>query len=546
MINTLHIKNIGIIDDITINLNEGFNVLTGETGAGKTLIIGSLQILAGGRFSKEMIRNGEKNSFVEMSISLPDSEYEDETVIVSREINLNGKNICKINGRLVTVSELKQFMSKVIDIHGQNDNQSILEIGTHIELLDDYAMNELKDIKTEYSIEYEKYLKIKEELSKNYGDDKEKQRKLDLLNYQVNEIEDAKLKIGEEEKLEQTRKQMLASEKITSNLVEAERNLNEVAIDSINVAIKSLEKIEQYNEEYQTINSRLKDAYYEIQEAASDISSLNEDTYFDEKEQEEIEERLNLISSLKRKYGNNIEEILEYKEEINNEIYEIENLEDYIISLKKQLKTSQEKLLELSKKMNLIRKKFAEDLATKINFELKDLEMKNAKFGIKIEFDTENNFNKNGLDKIEFVISTNIGEEAKSLIKIASGGEMSRIMLAIKNVLADVDKIPVIIFDEIDTGISGIAANVTGEKMKQISRKHQVICVTHLASIAAKGDYNYFVCKEIENEKTKTKVKQLSEDEILSEIARISTGTITEISLKHAKELRYMNMKEIA
>lgn len=546
MINTLHIKNIGIIDDITINLNEGFNVLTGETGAGKTLIIGSLQILAGGRFSKEMIRNGEKNSFVEMSISLPDSEYEDETVIVSREINLNGKNICKINGRLVTVSELKQFMSKVIDIHGQNDNQSILEIGTHIELLDDYAMNELKNIKTEYSIEYEKYLKIKEELSKNYGDDKEKQRKLDLLNYQVNEIEDAKLKIGEEEKLEQTRKQMLASEKITSNLVEAERNLNEVAIDSINVAIKSLEKIEQYNEEYQTINSRLKDAYYEIQEAASDISSLNEDTYFDEKEQEEIEERLNLISSLKRKYGNNIEEILEYKEEINNEIYEIENLEDYIISLKKQLKTSQEKLLELSKKMNLIRKKFAEDLATKINFELKDLEMKNAKFGIKIEFDTENNFNKNGLDKIEFVISTNIGEEAKSLIKIASGGEMSRIMLAIKNVLADVDKIPVIIFDEIDTGISGIAANVTGEKMKQISRKHQVICVTHLASIAAKGDYNYFVCKEIENEKTKTKVKQLSEDEILSEIARISTGTITEISLKHAKELRYMNMKEIA
>ena len=546
MIGSLHIKNVGIIEDITINLNEGFNVLTGETGAGKTLIIGSLQILAGGRFSKEMIRNGEKNSFVEMSISLPDSEYEDETVIVSREINLNGKNICKINGRLVTVSELKQFMSKVIDIHGQNDNQSILEIGTHIELLDDYAMNELKNIKTEYSIEYEKYLKIKEELSKNYGDDKEKQRKLDLLNYQVNEIEDAKLKIGEEEKLEQTRKQMLASEKITSNLVEAERNLNEVAIDSINVAIKSLEKIEQYNEEYQTINSRLKDAYYEIQEAASDISSLNEDTYFDEKEQEEIEERLNLISSLKRKYGNNIEEILEYKEEINNEIYEIENLEDYIISLKKQLKTSQEKLLELSKKMNLIRKKFAEDLATKINFELKDLEMKNAKFGIKIEFDTENNFNKNGLDKIEFVISTNIGEEAKSLIKIASGGEMSRIMLAIKNVLADVDKIPVIIFDEIDTGISGIAANVTGEKMKQISRKHQVICVTHLASIAAKGDYNYFVCKEIENEKTKTKVKQLSEDEILSEIARISTGTITEISLKHAKELRYMNMKEIA
>lgn len=546
MINTLHIKNIGIIDDITINLNEGFNVLTGETGAGKTLIIDSLQILAGGRFSKEMIRNGEKNSFVEMALFFPNSEYEDETVIVSREINSNGKNICKINGRLVTVSELKKFMSKVIDIHGQNDNQSILEVGTHIELLDDYASNELKNIKEEYKKEYEKYLKIKEELSKNYGDDKEKQRKLDLLNYQVNEIEDAKLKVGEEEKLEQSRTQMMASEKIASNLVEAERNLNEIAIDSINSAIKALEKIEQYNEEYQVIASRIKDAYYEIQEAASDIASLNEDTYFDEKEQEEIEERLDLISSLKRKYGNNIAEILEYKEEINNEIYEIENLEDYINSLKSQLKVSEQKLLELAKKMHLIRKKFAEDLATKINIELKDLEMKNAKFGIKIEFDTENNFNKNGLDKIEFVISTNVGDEAKSLIKIASGGEMSRIMLAIKNVLADVDKIPVIIFDEIDTGISGVAANVTGEKMKQISRKHQVICVTHLASIAAKGDYNYFVCKEIENDKTRTKVKQLSEDEILEEIARISTGTITDISLKHAKELRYMNVKEIA
>lgn len=546
MINTLHIKNIGIIDDITINLNEGFNVLTGETGAGKTLIIGSLQILAGGRFSKEMIRNGEKNSFVEMSIYLPNYDDEDETVIVSREINVNGKNICKINGRLVTVSELKNFMSKVIDIHGQNDNQSILDVGTHIELLDDYAANDLKQIKDEYTLEYEEYLKIKEELSKNYGDDKEKQRKLDLLNYQVNEIEDAKLKVGEEEELENLRKQMMASEKITSNLGEAERNLSEIAIDSINVAIKSLERIEQYNEEYQTITSRLKDAYYEIQEAALDISSYNEDLYFDEEKQAEVEERLDLINSLKRKYGNNIEEILAYKEEINSEIFEIENLESYIVALKKKLKQSEIKMAELASQMNLVRKKYAEELAGKINMELKDLEMKNAKFGIKIDFDTENNFNKNGLDKIEFVISTNLGEEAKSLVKIASGGEMSRIMLAIKNVLAEVDKIPVIIFDEIDTGISGVAANLTGEKMKQISKNHQVICVTHLASIAAKGDYNYFVCKEIENEKTKTKVKQLSEEEVLNEIARISTGTVTDISLKHAKELRRMKVKEIA
>ena len=268
--------------------------------------------------------------------------------------------------------------------------------------------------------------------------------------------------------------------------------------------------------------------------------------YFDEEKQAEVEERLDLINSLKRKYGNNIEEILVYKEEINSEIFEIENLESYIISLKTKLKQSESKMAKLASQMNLVRKKYAEELASKINIELKDLEMKNAKFGIKIDFDTENNFNKNGLDKIEFVIATNVGEEAKSLVKIASGGEMSRIMLAIKNVLADFDKVPVIIFDEIDTGISGVAANLTGEKMKQISKNHQVICVTHLASIAAKGDYNYFVCKEIENEKTKTRVKQLSEEEVLSEIARISTGTVTDISLKHAKELRCMKVKEIA
>ena len=546
MINTLHIKNIGIIDDITINLNEGFNVLTGETGAGKTLIIGSLQILAGGRFSKEMIRNGETNSFVEMSIYLPNYGYEEDNVIVSREINIKGKNTCKINGRLVTVNELKTFMNNVIDIHGQNDNQSILDVSTHIELLDEYAAKDLGKIKEEYKVLYEEYLEIKAELAKNYGDDKEKQRKLDLLNYQVNEIEDAKLKPGEEDELENTRKTMLAAEKIATNLSEAEGQINSNAIDAMNIAIKSLEKIESYNVEYGEIVSRLKEAYYEVQEAARDLAYLNEDLYFDEEKQTEVEERLDLINSLKRKYGNNIEEILEYKEEVNKEIFEIENLEGYIKSLKSKLIKQEEILSDLSNKMNKVRSKYAKELIVKINSELKDLEMKNARFNIKIEFSENNEFNKNGLDKVEFLIATNVGEEEKPLIKIASGGEMSRFMLAIKNVLADVDKIPVIIFDEIDTGISGVAANVTGEKIKQISKSHQVICVTHLASIAAKGDYNYYICKEIENGKTKTKVRQLNEEEVLKEIARISTGSVSEISINHARELRRMTLKEIA
>ena len=546
MINTLHIKNIGIIDDVTINLNEGFNVLTGETGAGKTLIIGSLQILSGGRFSKEMIRNGEKNSFVEACLYLPNSEFEDGMVVVSREININGKNVCKINGRLVTVSELKEFMSNVIDIHGQNENQSILDISTHIDLIDGYADKELKNYKEKYKKLYEEYQNIKIELSKNYGDDREKQRKLDLLEYQIKEIEDANLKENEEDELENKRKMMMASEKISTNLMEAENQINGNIIDSINSAIKSLSKIEQYNEEYSNLAKRLRDSYYEIQEVGRDIEGFSEDTYYNEKEQSEIEARLDLINSLKRKYGNNISEILKYKEEINKEIFEIKNLETYVISLKKQLADVEKEMLGLSDKMHKIRVEYSSELSTKINTELKDLEMKNANFSVNIQDLEEGKFNSNGLDKVEFMISTNIGDESKSLVKIASGGEMSRIMLAIKNVLTDVDKIPVIIFDEIDTGISGIAANSTGEKMKQISKKHQVLCVTHLASIAAKGDYNYFVSKEVKNEKTKTKIKLLDEQEVLEEIARISSGTITDISINHAKELRKMSLKETA
>ena len=546
MINTLHIKNIGIIDDININLNEGFNVLTGETGAGKTLIIGSLQILAGGRFSKEMIRNGEKNSFVEMSIDLSNLGYEEDTVIVSREINMGGKNICKINGRLVTVNELKNFMKNVIDIHGQNDNQSILDVATHIELLDSYSYKDIYDFKNKYVSLYEEYQNIKNELSKNYGDDKEKQRKLDLLEYQVNEIEEANLKIGEEENLEERRKMILSSEKISKNLKEAEIQINDNAIDSIHIAIKSLEKIEELNKIYTDIVSRLKNSYYEIQEAARDIENLNEDTYFEESEQAEVEERLNLINSLKRKYGNDITEILEYKEMIKKEIYEIENLESYIKSLKNKQKQIEEEMLEIAIEMNQIRRKYAQNLSEKINQELTDLEMKSAKFSVKVEFSEEHKFNSLGLDKVEFMISTNIGEELKSLIKIASGGEMSRIMLAIKTVLANVDKVPVLIFDEIDTGISGLAANATGEKIKKISKHHQVICVTHLATIAAKGDYNYFISKKAENGKTHTSIELLDEEKTLKEIARIASGTVTDISLNHAKELRRGNLKEIA
>lgn len=539
MISTIQIKNIGIIDNLSINLENGFNVLTGETGAGKTLIIDSLGIICGNRFSKEMIRKGEEYSYVEASIYMPENPTSiDGNIIVSREIYTNGRNSCKINGRLVTVSELKEFMKQIIDIHGQNDNQTIMDKTSHIGYLDSFIGEKILNIKKEYRELFKRYNEIKLELKNNYGDDKEKQRKLDLLRYQLKEIENVNLKVGEDEKLEEQRKIIMNSEKIVENLEIADSTLSEQAIDGINSAIRALEKIENIDETYSSKLSELKNIYYDIQELNRDISQMKEDVYFNEEERNELEERLDLIYSLKRKYGNSIEEILKYEEQIENEIYEIENLDEINNKLKQELSKIEEKMSTLANKMNQIRNECAKELSNKINKELSDLEMPNAKFNVKIDFNTENEFNKNGLDIVEFMIATNIGEEEKSLIKIASGGEMSRIMLGIKSVLADVDKVPVLIFDEIDTGISGKAAKAVSIKMKNIARKHQILCVTHLATIAAKGDYNYYISKEVENDKTRTKIERLNEEETIKEIARIASGDVNEISIEHAKQLR--------
>ena len=539
MISSLHIKNIGIIDDLSINLNEGLNILTGETGAGKTLIIDSLGIISGERFSKEMIRTGENFSYVEACIYLPENENAiDGNIIVSREIYSNGRNMCKINGRMVTVNELKSFMQNIIDIHGQHDNQYLLNTESHIEYLDSFSNNKINIYKNEYEKLFQNYLNIKKKLKENFGDDKEKQRKLDLLNYQFEEIEKANLKIGEDDKLELKREIILNSEKINENLNIADMEISENAIDAINTAIRALEKIEDFKEEYKDKLNTLKSTYYDIQELARDISDLREDTYFDENERNEVETRLDIIFSLKRKYGNTIKEILQYKEEIEKEINRIQNLEEYNNRLKRELLEIDDEMYKISLSMNEIRKEKGIELEEKINKELRELEMKNAKIKIDIAFNNERKYNKNGLDNVQILISTNIGEEYKSLNKIASGGEMSRIMLAIKNVLSNVDIVPVLIFDEIDTGISGIAAKSVGEKLKSISKKHQVLCVTHLGSIAAKGDYNYYIYKNIENKKTKTNIELLNEEKTIREIARIISGEITEISLKNAVELR--------
>ena len=538
MISNLHIKNIGIIDDISINLNNGLNVLTGETGAGKTLIIGSLSIIAGGRFSKEMIRKGQDHSFVEICLYLPENEAAiDGNIIVSREIYTNGRNLCKINGRLVTVNELKSFMKNLIDIHGQLDNQTILDKESHIQYLDSFAEDELFRTKKKYLENYEEYKEIKSKLKSNYGDDIEKQRKLDLLKYQANEIQDANIKEGEDEELDLIRSKILNSEKISENLNQVDVEIGDNAIDAIANAVRALEKIESIDKKYEEKLNNLKSIYYDLQELSRDVNSFKEDVEFDEEQRQVVEKRLDIIFSLKRKYGNSIEEILNYADRVQEEIRQIENLDEYIKELKNKKDQLEEEMKRLCEEMNRIRNEKAILLSQKVNEELQELEMKNAIFKIQIKHNNIE-FNENGLDEVEFFIRTNVGEEAKPLIKIASGGEMSRIMLAIKNVLANVDKVPVLVFDEIDTGISGVAANSVAMKMKQIAKNHQVLSVTHLAPIAAKGDYNYYIYKEVINNDTKTKVKLLNEEEIVKEIARITSGNVTELSIEHAKALR--------
>ncbi|MFR6021307.1 MAG: DNA repair protein RecN [Clostridia bacterium] len=538
MITTLHIKNIGIIDDLSIDLNNGLNVLTGETGAGKTLIIDSLGIISGGRFSKEMIRKGETNSFVEICMYEPENENSiDGNIIVSREINSNGRNMCKINGRMVTVNELKNFMSKFIEIHGQNDNQSLLDNKFHLKYLDGFIGEELLKYKQEYKEKYTRYTEIKQELKANYGDEKERERKLDLLKYQFNEIEEADLKEKEEEELEEKRKIMLNSEKISNSLNEADEAIGESSIDSINLAIRAMEKIEGIDTKYEAITSNLKNIYYDLQELSRDISNEKEDIYFDEQERNEVEERLDLIYSLKRKYGNNILEILNYKEEIEKEIQHIENLDEYNQKLKKELKQIKEQMTKLAINIHKLREEYAKVLGININKILEDLEMKNAKINIHVDY-KEEEFFENGKDEVEFYITTNLGEDEKQLSKIASGGEMSRIMLAIKKVLADTDKMPVLIFDEIDTGISGKAANAVAEKLNSISKNHQVLCISHLPSIAASADYNYFISKRVLNDRTNTNIKLLNEEETIKEIARISSGEINEATIQYATQLR--------
>ena len=535
MITTLHIENVGIIDDLTIELDKGFNVLTGETGAGKTLIIDAINIISGGRFSKEIIRRGEEFSFVELSLFLENNDdFPDGNVVISREVHLNGRNTCKINGRLVTVSELKNFMSNIIDIHGQNDNLKILSKMYQIEYLDNYCGKDLLKLKLDYNEKYSKYLDIKKKLKENFGDNKERERMLDLLQYEFYEIDGANLKINEEDELIEKRTIYLNYEKISTSIAQTIDN-SDKAMATISNAVKAIEKIANIDEKYDKRLEEIRNIYYELEDFSHGINLMNDDMYFDENEINELEGRLDLIHTLKRKYGNSIEEILKYKDSIEAEINRINNLDEENERLRNELEQIIGYMNSISLKMHDFRSEISFKLNDRINGELVDLEMKNAKFNARVELTEE--FNQFGRDDVEFYISPNVGEDENELSKIASGGEMSRIMLAIKNVLADTDDTPVLIFDEIDTGISGKAAKSVGKKLRRIGGTHQVICITHQPSIAAVGNSNYYIYKNTIDGRTATAVKKLNKEEVIEEIARISNGEITNVAKQHALEL---------
>ena len=532
MLGQLHIKNIGIIDEVTVNFDDNLNIITGETGAGKSLIIDSINAITGSRISKELVRTGADMAFVEACFF----DADEEEIILAREIYQNGRSICKINGKMATVSELKEVGGKLIDIHGQHDNQSLLNPKTHLELLDNFAGTSLYKLKEEYSENLKKYKEVTSQIKKNYGDEQERARRLDLLNYQIQEIEDANLKASEEEELLERRKILLNSEKIAKALNGTHIGLEDTVLEALNSINREIGSIADLNEKYNTISTQLEETY-NLQDISSTLTYYLSEIDFSENEQAEIEERLDLFYNMKRKYGNTIEDILTYYEKIKEEKHFLENSEEIIHKLKNEQQELEKILCQYATKITEKRKECAEEIEKKINEQMQDLEMKKA--FLKFEFTKSDTFLENGKDEVQLLICTNVGDALKPLSKIASGGEISRVMLAIKTVLGDYDSVPTMIFDEIDTGISGQAGKAVAEKLKIISKKHQVICVTHLPAIVATGSANYYIDKIVEKSQTKTKIKRLNEDETVREIARVIAGNdISDAVIEHAKELR--------
>lgn len=552
MLLQLNITNFALIENLSIYFDKGFNVFSGETGSGKSIFIDAINYVIGGKFNKDFIRNGAEKTFVEAVFTIENPKSEeifkkleleyDDMVIISRETFQSGKSIAKINGRTLPLSSIKAMTSTLIDIHGQHENQNLLESSNHISYLDYYGGTAINNLIDDYRLEYAKIKEIDEKLKLLLVNDGEREKLIDFYNYQIEELNKANLRVGEDTELEEKFSILSNAEKISnvlSSSYEILHNGSESSAsvyDALGSVIRELRNIEKHSDRIKNVADIIEEIYYNLEENIESIRDLKDNIYYDEAELDNVNSRIYQISLLKKKYGKTIEEIVEYKCKIEKKFEELVNSNEIIKKLEMDKKNIQNQIRIKAEKINKKRNEISIDLEKRIKEELDYIGLEKSVF--KIEVNPIETCTENGMDKVQFLISTNPGEPLKPLEKIVSGGELSRIMLALKTVFIDKDKIPTVIFDEIDTGISGRVAQSVAEKMFMVSTSHQVFCVTHLPQIACMSDIHYLISKEIKSGSTFTAINKMSLEEKEYEIARLTGGAeVTKLTLEHSKEM---------
>ena len=549
MLSTLYIENIAVIEKTNIDFTQGLNVLTGETGAGKSIIIDSINAVTGHRTSKDIIRTGSDSAYVsatftDVSVEIMDKVMdmgftaEDNTLIFSRELSLNGRNTCRINNRPATVSTLKELGINLINIHGQHESLELMQSDSHIIYIDNYG--NLSSLKEDYYNSYKELIKLKKLLNSKGGDESQRLYEIDLLSFQIDEIDNASLSIGEDESLNEEKKILQNSEKIRSFLEKAKDNLSgysggDSACNLVDQASTNLIKASNFYDEAEGLSNRLSDLSYSLQDISVEINDLIDNLEFNPSRLEEIEIRLDEIYKLKRKYGSTIEEILTYRDNAEARLNELVNFDKNMAEAKEKYDTLLAETYEKSVVLTNARQKAGQEFTYKVQEEMKFLDMPNVRISVSIE---ETPLSSTGKDKVEILISANPGETPKPVSKIASGGELSRMILAIKTVLSESDIVDTLIFDEVDTGISGKASRKVGLKLKEVANNRQVICVTHQVQIASLGDSHHLIRKNIKEDRTFTDVTTLDRQGRIDELSRIMGGIdITENTKKLAEEM---------
>ena len=550
MLVVLNIKNFALIQELSVEFGAGFNILSGETGAGKSILIDTIDYVLGGKFSKDLIRYGEDKTYVEAIFDIENDEIytllndlnieADELLVVSRETTISGKSIIKVNGKTIVLSQLKKIREKLLGIHGQHQNQSLLSKGTHILYLDEYNSENISPLLEQFEIFKNRYSEIEDKINELKGNE-DREKLLDYIKFQIEDIEKAKLKPGEEEDLREQYNILANAEKISSSLINSYNYLNNnpqgnSVLELLSKVISELSHSEMHLEKIKDKRVQVEEAYYLLEESTRDIRDIANEVYYDENELAAINERIYEISLYKKKYGNSIDEILQFLEKLKNQYDEFINSEEIILKLKKELSVIEKEMKDIGLKLHEFRCMSAKDLEVRIKEELSYVGLEKAIINIDVNLSEE--ANSRGYDDVQFLISANPGEPLKPLEKVLSGGELSRIMLALKCVFVDKDKIPTLIFDEIDTGISGAIGKRVGEKMYQVSVKHQVLCITHLPQIAALSDNHYFVSKKVENGKTFTQIRMLNEEDKVCEIAKMIGGdNLSDVAIDNSREM---------